>query len=186
MVTTDVVIADVVTFDMVVARSFGPPPVLAECAAPLLKVGGWLLVSEPPSTEATDEELADELGMTTKRITRLKDAAIRPSSLDAPMGEDHDGAVGDLVRDERATTPFEEYQNKADHGMLRELMHQLPERESQILKSRFGLDGENELTLEEIGHRFGVTRERIRQLQNDAFKKLRQLMEDPELLQLAD
>ncbi len=136
--------------------------------------------------EATDEELADELGMTTKRITRLKDAAIRPSSLDAPMGEDHDGAVGDLVRDERATTPFEEYQNKADHGMLRELMHQLPERESQILKSRFGLDGENELTLEEIGHRFGVTRERIRQLQNDAFKKLRQLMEDPELLQLAD
>ena len=136
--------------------------------------------------EATDEELADELGMTTKRITRLKDAAIRPSSLDAPMGEDHDGAVGDLVRDERATTPFEEYQNKADHGMLRELMQQLPQRESEILRSRFGLDGENELTLEEIGHRFGVTRERIRQLQNDAFKKLRQMMEDPKLLQLAD
>jgi RNA polymerase primary sigma factor len=135
--------------------------------------------------EATDEELADELEVTPKRLARLRDAAIRPGSLDAPMGENSDATVGDLVRDERATTPSHEYESKADHGLLRTLIEKLPDRESQILRSRFGLDGENELTLEEIGHRFGVTRERIRQLQNEAFKKLRAMMEDPKLLQLA-
>jgi len=135
--------------------------------------------------EATDEELADELEVTPKRIARLRDAAIRPGSLDAPMGEDNDGTVGDLVRDEKAATPQEEYQNKADHGLLRQLIEKLPDRECQILRSRFGLDGQNELTLEEIGHRFGVTRERIRQLQNEAFKKLKAMMEDPRQLQLA-
>ncbi len=135
--------------------------------------------------EATDEELAHELGVTSRRVSRLRDAAIRPGSLDAPVGEDKDGVVGDLVSDEKARTPLEEYQSKADHSLLRELLEKLPDRESQILRSRFGLDGENELTLEEIGQRFGVTRERIRQLQNEAFKKLREMMEDPKGIELA-
>ncbi len=135
--------------------------------------------------EATDEELADELDTTAKRIRRLRDAALRPASLDAPVGEDGDATIGDLVGDEQAATPFEKLRDNADHHLLRKLMDKLPAREAQILRARFGLDGGEEETLEEIGVRFGLTRERIRQLQNEAFEKLREMLENPAGLRLA-
>ena len=129
--------------------------------------------------EATDEELADELETTPRRIGRLRDAAIRPSSLDAPVGEDNDATVGDLVGDDRIATPLEQLRANLDHQLVRELLSRLPAREMEILRSRFGLDGADEETLEEIGARFKLTRERIRQLQNEAFEKLRALLENP-------
>ncbi|MPN24434.1 RNA polymerase sigma factor SigA [bioreactor metagenome] len=129
--------------------------------------------------EATDEELADELETTPRRIGRLRDAAIRPSSLDAPVGDDNDATIGDLVGDERVASPLEQLRANLDHQLVRELLSRLPAREMEILRSRFGLDGADEETLEEIGARFKLTRERIRQLQNEAFDKLRALLENP-------
>ncbi len=135
--------------------------------------------------EATDEELAAELAVTTKRLRRLREAGVRPSSLDAPVGEDGDATVGDLVGDAQIATPYELFRDSSDQGRLRQVLEQLPTRESQILRARFGLDGAKEETLEEIGTRFGVTRERIRQLQNEAFEKLRQLLEPDANIRLA-
>ena len=129
--------------------------------------------------EATDEELSEELGMTAKRVTRLRNSAVRPTSLDAPLGDEDSGTVSEVVGDDRNFDPSTSYQCKADQGMVMALLARLPEREARILRCRFGLDGREEQTLEELGEEFGLTRERIRQLQNEAFKKLRTMMENP-------
>jgi RNA polymerase primary sigma factor len=125
------------------------------------------------------------LGVDPRKISRLRDSAIRPTSLDATLGDDDSSTIGEIVRDEKAATPYERYEQKADHSLLRKLLCRLPAREAEILTARFGLNGEDEQTLEELGVRFGLTRERIRQLQNEAFKKLRTMMEQPPRLPLA-
>jgi RNA polymerase primary sigma factor len=135
--------------------------------------------------EPTDEELAEELGMTATRVARLRTAAIRPASLDAPIGDDDSNRFGDIVEDERATTPFEQLDEKTSTDMIRQMVLTLPEREATILKFRFGLDGDGERTLEEVGEKFGVTRERIRQIQNIALEKLRRMIEKREAVQIA-
>ena len=135
--------------------------------------------------EATHEELADELKTSTRRIARLREAAIRPSSLDAPVGEEGDTARGELVADEKASDPGEVFARGADQQLVVGLLNKLPEREARILRARFGLNGEEEQTLEELGAKLGLTRERIRQLQNEAFCKLRDMIEKGEGLKLA-
>jgi RNA polymerase primary sigma factor len=130
--------------------------------------------------EATDEELAQELGTTPFRVARLRTAAIRPASLDAPIGEDDTNRFGDLVEDEKADTPYEQLEDKTNNDLVHQMMETLDPREATILRYRFGLDGGGEKTLEEVGKKFGVTRERIRQLQNIALKKLRKRIEDRE------
>lgn len=135
--------------------------------------------------EPTDEELADELGTTAARVTRLRTAAIRPASLDAPIGDDDNKAYGEIVEDEKASTPYEQLEEQTTTDMLREMLTTLPEREATILRYRFGLDGDGERTLEEVGERFGVTRERIRQIQNIALSRLRKMIEKREAVRLA-
>jgi RNA polymerase primary sigma factor len=135
--------------------------------------------------EATEEELQQELGIGKKRFTRLRQASLRPSSLDLAVGEDGETNLGDLVPDERAAHPLNELERKVDHALLRQCLEQLSEREATILRHRFGLDGGDEQTLEEIGKKFRLTRERIRQVQNEALKKLRLLMERRPLVPLA-
>jgi RNA polymerase primary sigma factor len=135
--------------------------------------------------EATDEEVAGELGVDPRKISRLRDSAIRPTSLDATLGDDDSSTIGEVVRDDKAATPYECYEQKADHHLLRKFLTRLPAREAEILTARFGLNGEDEQTLEELGVKFGLTRERIRQLQNEAFKKLRQMMEQSPRLMAA-
>jgi len=136
-----------------------------------------LKLREELGRDATDEELASELDMAPKRLTRLRSAAIRPGSLDAAVGEEGDATVGELVGDERAADPAASFEMSTDQALMMELMKQLPEREALILECRFGINGRDEQTLEELGADFKVTRERIRQLQNEALRKLRQLME---------
>ena len=135
--------------------------------------------------EATDEELSEELGITPKRVTRLRSSAIRATSLDTPLGDEDSGTISEVVGDDRTIDPSTAYQRKADHGIVAALLARLPEREARILRCRFGLDGRDEQTLEELGEEFGLTRERIRQLQNEAFKKLRLMMENPGEFNLA-
>lgn len=135
--------------------------------------------------DATDEELAEELEISPGRVAELRTAAIRPASLDAPLGDDDTSRLADVVRDENAENPYEETEEKADLTLLRELLGKLPKREEVILRNRFGLDGKNEKTLEEIGQKLGLTRERIRQLEAIALKRLRRMMEQRDTMLMA-
>lgn len=127
--------------------------------------------------EATDEEIAGELDTTPDKIRELRTASQRPASLEAPLGYDSDNRVADVVADENAEDPYDELEGKANTAMLREVMKDLDPREVTILRYRFGLDGDDEKTLEEVGRKFGLTRERIRQIQEIALKKLRKKIE---------
>jgi RNA polymerase primary sigma factor len=127
--------------------------------------------------EPTDEELGEELGMTASRVAQLRTAAIRPASLDAPIGDDDSNSFAEVVEDESAETPYEQLEGKTVTAMLQEMVTKLDPREATILRYRFGLDGGTEKTLEEVGQKFGVTRERVRQIQNIALAKLRRMVE---------
>jgi RNA polymerase primary sigma factor len=127
--------------------------------------------------EPTDEELAEEMGMSPSRVAQMRTAAIRPASLDAPIGDDESNNFAEVVQDESAFTPYEQLEEKTVTRMLREMVKTLDEREATILQYRFGLDGGSEKTLEEVGAKFGVTRERVRQIQNIALHKLRRMIE---------
>lgn len=134
-------------------------------------------MSEELGREPTDEELADEVGLSSIKVTHLKTVAIRPASLDAPISDDDSTAFGEIVGDEDALTPFELLRDKNLHAEMGDLLAVLDEREKKIIFSRFGLDGGKPRTLEEVGKKFGVTRERIRQLQNIALSKLRRALQ---------
>src|SRR6184192_3034397 len=127
--------------------------------------------------EPTDEELAEELGMTASRVAQLRTAAIRPASLDAPIGDEDSNNFSEVVQDENAATPYQELEEKTVSAMLQEMVKTLDTREATILRYRFGLDGGSEKTLEDVGQKFGVTRERVRQIQNIALTKLRKMIE---------
>jgi RNA polymerase primary sigma factor len=135
--------------------------------------------------EPTLEELASELDMAPARLAALRRAAVPPSSLDAPVGDEDGKRFDEMVGDERADTPYAQLEDKTTNAMLREMLESLPDRERTILRYRFGLDGDSEKTLEEVGVYFGVTRERIRQIQNVALEKLRKMIEKREAVQMA-
>jgi RNA polymerase primary sigma factor len=136
-----------------------------------------LRLHEELGREPTDDELAGEMGLTTARVTLMRTASIRPTSLDAPIGEDDSATYSEVVEDEHAKNPYAELENKTVAAMLRKMLTYLNDRESSILRFRFGLDGRPEQTLEQVGHQFGVTRERIRQIQNIALNKLQKMIE---------
>jgi len=136
-----------------------------------------LKLLEELGREPTDKELADAMGMTRRRVTELWAASHRPASLDAPMGEDDDTTFAERVRDENMLTADNDVIQQQTHQMLLEFVTHLEKREETIIRYRFGLDGGPERTLEEVGVRFGVTRERIRQIQNVALAKLRKWIE---------
>lgn len=133
--------------------------------------------------EPTDDELGEELGITASRVSQLRTAAIRPASLDAPIGDDESNNFAEVVQDENAFSPYEELEDKTVTRMLQEMIKTLDPREATILRYRFGLDGGPEKTLEEVGQKFGVTRERVRQIQNIALSKLRKMIEKLEAVQ---
>lgn len=135
-------------------------------------------LAEEFGREPTDEELAEELNISAAKVAQLRTAAIRPASLDANVGgEDDSVSLGDLIGDESATDPHQMLSDKNLKGSIGDIMHILDERELKIITARFGLDGKRELTLEEVGKKFKVTRERIRQLQNIALRKLKRALD---------
>jgi RNA polymerase primary sigma factor len=134
-------------------------------------------LQEELDREPTDEELASELDTTPARVRQMRLAAIRPASLDAPISSGESNTFSEIVEDENAATPYEDLEDKTVTGMLRDMVKHLDTREATILRYRFGLDGGSEKTLEEVGEKFGVTRERIRQIQSLALKKLRHMIE---------
>src|ERR1043165_4862222 len=140
-------------------------------------------LQEELGREPTDDELAGEMGIPTSRVPQMRMAAIRPAPLDAPIGDDDSNSYSEVVEDENAYTPYEQLEDKTVTSMLREMVTTLDPREATILRFRFGLDGGPERTLEEVGEKFGVTRERVRQIQNIALRKLRKMIEKLEARQ---
>ena len=133
-------------------------------------------LSEKLGREPTDEELAAEMNLPVSRISHLKSVSKKPASLDTPIGEDDSSTLGELVPDEKAKNPFEKLQIKSLIGDVNQVLSQLEPREADIIRLRFGLEGRDPLTLEEVGAKIGVTRERIRQLQEQALRQLRKNM----------
>ena len=139
-----------------------------------------LQMSEELGREPTDDELAEEVGLASGKISQLKTVSIRPASLDAPISDDDSTEFGEIVGDLDALTPFENLRDKNLRDEVGDLLAVLDDREKKIIFSRFGLDGGKAKTLEEVGKKFGVTRERIRQLQNIALMKLRRALQKKE------
>mgnify|MGYP002631269806 CR=1 FL=1 len=130
--------------------------------------------------EPSDEEIGYVIGMPVNKVAHLKSVSVRPSSLDAPIGEDGDTSFGELVGDENQATPLENLQEKSTNENIRSVLGLLDEREAEIIQLRFGLDGDRPLTLEEVGEKFNVTRERVRQIQTIAIHKMRRLLTENE------
>jgi RNA polymerase primary sigma factor len=139
-----------------------------------------LQMSDELGREPTDDELAQEIGISRSKVSQLKTVSIRPASLDAPISHDDSTELGETVGDEGAQTPFELLRDKNLRDQVSDLFEVLDDRERKIIVQRFGLDGGKPKTLEEVGKKFGVTRERIRQLQNIALAKLRRALSKKE------
>lgn len=134
------------------------------------------MLAEVLGREPTDEELADEIGLPRRKLAMLKQASQRPTSLDAPVNDGETTRYGEIIGDEAAENPLEALSDKNLHGELDDLLAVLDKRERRIIDERFGLNGRKPMTLEEVGREFGVTRERIRQLQNVALSKMRKAL----------
>ncbi|MEM1156717.1 MAG: RNA polymerase sigma factor RpoD/SigA [Verrucomicrobiota bacterium] len=143
-------------------------------------------LTEELGREPDEQELAAELNISTKKLNLLRRASQHTLSLDQPVGNDENtsSSLTDLVQDLGAADPSIELETQNMHELVKDSLDILNERELKILGLRFGLDGNKPLTLAEIGEKFGVTRERIRQLQNGALQKLRKAMEKKERMAL--
>jgi len=131
------------------------------------------LLQQQLQREPTPEEVAVGVGLPEDKVRRVLEAARLPVSLAQPMGEDGDSVLGDFIEDDRSSTPID----SAAHQILREqievVLARLPERERKIIQLRYGLNDGRYRTLEEVGKEFGITRERIRQIESKVLRKLR-------------
>jgi RNA polymerase primary sigma factor len=128
-------------------------------------------------------EIAAELEITAREVKDILRMAQLPVSLEKPIGEEEDSELGDFVEDEGAESPFETALENLRRENVRTALDALPQREREVIEMRFGLKGHEARTLEEVGRAFGVTRERIRQIENNTLKKLEML---PEAQRLRD
>jgi RNA polymerase primary sigma factor len=133
--------------------------------------------------EPTPEEIAGELQWTAREVKDILRIAQLPVSLEKPIGEEEDSELGDFVEDEGAESPFERASENLRRENVRRALDALPPREREVIEMRYGLTGTKARTLEEVGRAFGVTRERIRQIENNTLKKLEGL---PEAQRLRD
>ena len=135
-------------------------------------------LAEELGRDPTVEELAMELDVSPAVVEHWQTVSLKPASLDAPLGDDDSAQFGDVVADERATLPYDQINDSQLKTEVESLLVHLDEREREILKYRYGLQGVVEETLEDVGKRFRVTRERVRQIQNVAVAKLREMMDE--------
>jgi RNA polymerase primary sigma factor len=136
-----------------------------------------LTLFEKLGREPTDAELADKLDLTPARVAHLRTIGIRPASLDAAIGDDGENRFSDIIEDAEAMTPFELLKAKTMRQGIRQQLQHLSPREARILTLRYGLNGQEPQTLDVVGRKFKITRERVRQIQEIALTKLRRLVE---------
>ena len=130
-------------------------------------------------------DVAEELKITVREVRDILRVAQMPISLEKPVGDEDESELGDFVADDRTEEPFDTATERLQREDIQKALDALPERERQVIELRYGLRGHEPLTLEEVGRAFGVTRERIRQIENNTLKKLKQLPEAQRLRELA-
>jgi len=135
--------------------------------------------------EPEPAEIAEELKITIREVRDILRVAQMPISLEKPVGDEEESELGDFVADDRTEEPFDTATERLQREDIQKALDALPERERQVIELRYGLRGHEPLTLEEVGRAFGVTRERIRQIENNTLKKLKQLPEAQRLRELA-
>ncbi|HRY55788.1 MAG TPA: RNA polymerase sigma factor RpoD [Spirochaetia bacterium] len=136
--------------------------------------------------EPSDDEVAEQLGWPVSRVKSVKNVAREPISLETPIGEDEDSLLGDFIEDKEVENPSVQTDYKLLQEQIRAVLSTLPPREQEVLRMRFGLDDGYSLTLEEVGLYFNVTRERIRQIEAKALKKLRHFKRSQKLRDYMD
>jgi RNA polymerase primary sigma factor len=147
------------------------PVYLDETVARLRKTISTLTVEL--GREPTDEELAASMQVSIQKIAELKDCVPDLTSIDATIKEDEDDTIGSLIEDPNAVNPEESYMRSCEKDIVEDILGTLDDREAEVLRQRFGFDGQKPQTLEEIGSSYGLTKERIRQIESKAFQKLR-------------
>ncbi|HOI21912.1 MAG: RNA polymerase sigma factor RpoD [Spirochaetia bacterium] len=136
--------------------------------------------------EPSDDEIAQQLGWPVSRVKSVKNVAREPISLETPIGEDEDSLLGDFIEDKEIENPSIQTDYKLLQEQIKMVLSTLPPREQEVLRMRFGLDDGYSLTLEEVGLYFNVTRERIRQIEAKALKKLRHFKRSQKLRDYMD
>ncbi|GIN70960.1 RNA polymerase sigma factor SigA [Bacillus sp. J14TS2] len=153
------------------ARTIRIPVHMVETINKLIRVQRQLL--QDLGREPTPEEIAEEMDMTPDKVREILKIAQEPVSLETPIGEEDDSHLGDFIEDQEATSPSEHAAYELLKEQLEDVLDTLTDREENVLRLRFGLDDGRTRTLEEVGKVFGVTRERIRQIEAKALRKLR-------------
>ena len=153
------------------ARTIRIPVHMVETINKLIRISRQLL--QEYGREPTSEEIAKEMGITVEKVREIKKISQDPVSLETPIGEEEDSHLGDFIPDEDIPSPVDAAAYSMLQKQLREVLDTLSEREKKVLILRFGLDDGRPRTLEEVGREFNVTRERIRQIEAKALRKLR-------------
>lgn len=153
------------------ARTIRIPVHMVETINKLIRVQRQLL--QDLGREPTPEEIAEEMDLTPEKVREILKIAQEPVSLETPIGEEDDSHLGDFIEDQEATSPSDHAAYEMLKEQLEDVLDTLTDREENVLRLRFGLDDGRTRTLEEVGKVFGVTRERIRQIEAKALRKLR-------------
>ena len=153
------------------ARTVRIPVHMVETIHKVSRVSRQLL--QEYGREPTPEEIAEKIGMTAEKVRDTMKYALEPVSLETPIGEEEDSHLGDFIPDEDSPAPAEAASYTLLKEQINEVLHTLTPREEQVLKLRFGLEDGRTRTLEEVGKEFDITRERIRQIEAKALRKLR-------------
>lgn len=153
------------------ARTIRIPVHMVETINKLIRISRQLL--QEYGREPTSEEIAKEMGITVEKVREIKKISQDPVSLETPIGEEEDSHLGDFIPDEDIPSPVDAAAYSMLQKQLREVLETLSDREKKVLILRFGLDDGRPRTLEEVGKEFSVTRERIRQIEAKALRKLR-------------
>jgi RNA polymerase primary sigma factor len=152
------------------ARTIRVPVHMTETVGKVARVSRRL--AQESGREPTPEELADKLGMPLDKVRMVQRLVREPVSLEAPVGDDEEGRLGDLIEDRNAILPFDAAAQTSLREQAARVLADLTPREERILRMRFGIGMPSDHTLEEVGKTFNVTRERIRQIEAKALKKL--------------
>ena len=153
------------------ARTIRIPVHMVETINKLIRVSRQLL--QELGREATSEEIAEEMGISVDKVREILKISQEPVSLETPIGEEEDSHLGDFIQDDNVPVPAEAATQTLLREQLEEVLETLTEREKKVLILRFGLEDGRSRTLEEVGKEFNVTRERIRQIEAKALRKLR-------------
>mgnify|MGYP000813980914 FL=1 len=144
---------------------------MVETINKLIRVSRQLL--QELGREPTPEEIAKEMDMSVERVREILKISQEPVSLETPIGEEEDSHLGDFIQDQNVPVPAEAAASNLLRDQLNEVLDTLTEREQKVLRLRFGMDDGRARTLEEVGKEFQVTRERIRQIEAKALRRLR-------------